>query len=79
MDLAGERKEAILEELTRKLDGNIVDFGNRDGRFYENLAMCGEAALDQFLENGMIPQGRCDKDDSDKAGIPLLFRIGAEA
>ncbi len=54
MDLAGERKEAILEELTRKLDGNIVDFGNRDGRFYENLAMCGEAALDQFLENGMI-------------------------
>ena len=53
MDLAGERKEAILEELTRKLDGNIVDFGEQGTEgFYENLAMCGEAALDQFLENG---------------------------
>ena len=49
MDLAGERKEAILEELTRKLDGNIVDFGERQRRLYENLAMCSEAALTQWF------------------------------
>ena len=53
MDLAGERKEAILEELTRKLDGNIVDFGEQGTEgFYENLAMCDDVIA--YIEK-MVP------------------------
>jgi len=74
MDLAGERKEAILEELTRKLDGNIVDFGEQGTEgFYENLAMCGEAALDQFLENGMIHRDDVTKMILTRQVFPCFF------
>ena len=74
MDLAGERKEAILEELTRKLDGNIVDFGEQGTEgFYENLAMCSEAALDQFLENGMIHRDDVTKMILTRQVFPCFF------
>lgn len=74
MDLAGERKEAIQEELTRKLDGNIVDFGEQGTEgFYENLAMCGEAALDQFLENGMIHRDDVTKMILTRQVFPCFF------
>ena len=74
MDLAGERKEAILEELTRKLDGNIVDFGEQGTEgFYENLAMCGEAALDQFLENGKIHRDDVTKMILTRQVFPCFF------
>lgn len=55
MDLADGRKEEIFPELKKKLDGNIVDFSQQGTEsFYENLATCSEAALEQYLESGRI-------------------------
>lgn len=55
MDLAAERKGEMLEELKKCLDENCVDFGP-DGcaDFYENIAVCGEASLEQFLDTGCV-------------------------
>lgn len=55
MDLARRSGADILEELRKVLDENCVDFGE-DGSavFYESAAMCGERALEQFLDTGRV-------------------------
>ena len=58
MDLPGVEKERILEELRERLDENCVDFENQDSdAFYEQTAMCGEQALEQYLECGAVETG----------------------
>lgn len=51
MDQPGTDKEALQKELKSRLDEGCVDFsGEMDEAFYEQAAMCDEAALEQFLE-----------------------------
>lgn len=64
MDLAGEKKEALLQELKGRLSENCLDFTNareflteeketaRD--FLESLALCDEGVMEQYLERGSI-------------------------
>lgn len=59
MDLAGERagecRTELIRALQEQLNNNFVDFSEQGSEsFYENLAVCGENALEQFLENGRI-------------------------
>ena len=55
MDLAGDRKEELLEDLKKNLKGNFVDFGDTDSEeFLENVAMCDEEVLEQYLETGEV-------------------------
>ena len=53
MDLAGADKERVLEELGR-LDGGFVDFTAPAPERDEAIAMCGEEALEEFLETGAV-------------------------
>ena len=58
MDLAGERKDALMEELKNHLDGSCVDFGNAGTEsFFEETAVCSEAALEEYLETGAVGNG----------------------
>lgn len=52
MDQQGTDKEALLEELQKKLDGGCIDFSAQGSdAFYENISMCGEESLlEAFLE-----------------------------
>lgn len=55
MDLAGDRRAALLEDLQRNLGGNFVDFGTEaEEEFLENVAVCGEAVLERYLETGEV-------------------------
>ena len=55
MDLAGDRKEELLEDLRKNLGGNFVDFGDTESEdFLENAAMCEEELLERYLETGEI-------------------------
>ena len=55
MDLAPGREQEILRDLKESLGGNFVDFG-ADGTesFYEEVAVSGEAELEEFLETGQV-------------------------
>ena len=53
MDQPGCSREKLLQELQERLDGACADFGVSDQEaFQEAAAMCGEAALEQYLETG---------------------------
>ncbi len=59
MDLTCSAKEDLLFELQKKLDGSFVDFSGADGALTgdtgEAAALCDEAMMQAFLENGEIP------------------------
>lgn len=55
MDQPGTDASACLAELKQQLSDNCVSFENTETEhFYEEAAMCSEAALDVFLETGQI-------------------------
>ena len=50
MDQPGADGDGLLAELKEKLDERIVRFGRKDEAFYEEVAVCDEALLEQYLE-----------------------------
>jgi len=57
MDLNGADKAALMENLTRNLDGGCVDFTAAPETRDENVAMGSEQALEHFLDTGSVPEG----------------------
>ena len=63
MDQQGAVRHALLEELGRSLDEGCVSFPAQNHpseeeitAFYEELALCGEEAMEQYLETGKIEE-----------------------
>ncbi len=68
MDQPGTDKEALLANIRKRLDGSVIDFsdvaaeggtllytGHEDTEeFYEELAMCEETLMEEYLENGEL-------------------------
>lgn len=50
MDQPGVDGDRLLAELREKLDERIVKFGQRNESFYEEVAVCDEEILEQYLE-----------------------------
>ena len=52
MDMEGTDKDAVFQNIQKKLDGDCVDFssGDRD----EQIAMADERLLDTYLDSGMV-------------------------
>ena len=54
MDLTGADRDSLLSDLKRRLDGGCVDFGQETDSLMEEAAMCDEAVLEQYLEDGSL-------------------------
>ena len=64
MDLSERSRADLTEELNRELDPGFVDFteaGPRNAAWLEELAMCDEALLESYTEEGALSDGeiRC--------------------
>ena len=55
MDQNGTDREKLMEELKRKLDGGCVDFSQETQAWMEELVMCDERLLEEYLENDGLP------------------------
>ena len=63
MDQPGTEQEVLLSELQKRLSESCVDFALLDGQkenvpeeIWETIAMSEEELLEQYLENGSIPE-----------------------
>ena len=63
MDQPGTEQEVLLSELQKRLSESCVDFALLDGQkenvpeeVWETIAMSEEELLEQYLENGSIPE-----------------------
>ncbi|MHB8127868.1 MAG: NYN domain-containing protein, partial [Mobilitalea sp.] len=56
MDMLGSDRKALMEALKKRLSDGCVDFSDKQDRseWMENLAMCDEALLEKYMENGTI-------------------------
>ena len=54
MDLPGPGKEALLEQLDRRLGDGFVDFGAEGAARDEALALCDERLMEAVLDRGTL-------------------------
>lgn len=74
MDQPGTDREELLRELSNRLSGNCVDFSQGETQnFYEEAAMCEEAVLESFLEEGTIDHGRLAELIKERRLFPCYF------
>ena len=76
MDLARNSREALLEGLARELGEGIVDFSPENGDREEQLAMCGEAAMEEYLEGGILSPDTVGELFAAREAFPCFFGSG---
>lgn len=55
MDMVGVNKGQLLQELKSRVEENCLDFEQKDReQFYDDLALCDEQLMEQFLEQGSL-------------------------
>lgn len=75
MDQQGTDRQALMEELTRRLDNSCVDFSaDRDSdQWMEQLAMCDEELLETYLEEGTVDMSRIPGLIAQRKVFPCYF------
>lgn len=73
MDQPDTDKETVMQELKEELDGACVDFGMDADDLYDQLAMCDEIMMNQFLEEGEIDREAIKEAISKRKVFPCFF------
>lgn len=75
MDHAGVEQAPIFEELKKRLDTNCVLFGKEEETetFLENIAVCEESLLEQYLETGKIERNEIGRLIKERKLYPCYF------
>lgn len=73
MDQAGTDREKLLEELKTQLDGSCIAFDEEAEILHEELAMCDEASLEEYLENGGLREETILRLIADRLVFPCYF------
>lgn len=75
MDQEGTDREKLIQELRQRLDERCVDFDEQQDRetFLENLAVCDEKLLEQYLESGEVTVDDVQKLVKERKVFPLFF------
>ena len=77
-DMPGVDKSAVYQSVREKLSGSIVDFscfygeGDKES-FYDELTLCDERLLEEFLELGDVRQESIKKAYADRKLFPLIY------
>lgn len=76
MDQPGTDREAILAELKHKLDNNIMEIPSdiaSEPEAAEELAMCSEQLMEEYLENGSIDADSVNDAICERKLFPCFF------
>ena len=73
MDLAGADRAAVLANLRESLDSRCIDFTADQNVRDEEVALCDEGALEDFLTGGAIPDGTVSRLVAQRKLFPCWF------
>ncbi len=73
MDQNGTDRESLLSELQQNLDDSCMDFGIGTEELQENLAMCEEQLLEDYLENGALKKQEIRRLIRERKVFPCYF------
>ena len=72
-DLPGNEKDTLLRQLREQFSDGCIDFGMDESDIAEAVAMCDEALLENFLENGQVSTGNICGLVAQRKVFPCLF------
>lgn len=73
MDQPGTDRSALLAELKSRLDGGCVDFSGPVAERGEEIALCGEAAMEEYLACGQLKDETIAALVGERKLFPCLF------
>lgn len=73
MDISAFEQSEITEKLKKSLSDGFVSFSNKDESFFEELAMCSEQMMEQFLGNGSVSDEDIKNAISERKIFPCYF------
>lgn len=78
MDQKGTDREALIEELRKKLSGECIDFTEKETeedrqKFYESIATADEKVLEAFLEQGKVTEEEIGRLIAERKVFPCFF------
>lgn len=73
MDQNGTDRHALMGEIRQRLDENCIDFGIDREELWESLAMCDEALLEHYLEQGRVETEEIRNLIADRKAFPCYF------
>lgn len=76
MDRPDTDKRTLLAELQSKLDGSCLEFGGeaeKEGSFFEELSLCGEELLEEYLDTGGLSEESVQRAVSRRQVFPCYF------
>ncbi|MBR4193866.1 MAG: NYN domain-containing protein [Oscillospiraceae bacterium] len=76
MDLARNSRAELLAGLRRELGDGVVNFSPDNPERDEQLAMCGEAAMEEYLETGALSPAACRELFAAREAFPCFFGSG---
>ncbi|MBQ9911137.1 MAG: TetM/TetW/TetO/TetS family tetracycline resistance ribosomal protection protein [Lachnospiraceae bacterium] len=76
MDYARRTEKDLLSDIRETLSDACVPFGTFDEKTYEEIAMCSEDAMDAFLKEQRVPDGRIAELIRTRQLFPVFFGSG---
>ena len=76
MDLSGADREKIMQDLKQNFDASCVDLSRAEDDFSEEVAMCDEAVLEHFLEEGTVSSDEITRLIYERKLYPCFFGSG---
>ncbi len=73
MDLTGADKEAVMNNLKKRLSPMCTDFSTDSGTVAESAAMCSEELMEKYLDGGEITADEISKEISKRRIFPCCF------
>lgn len=73
MDISAFDKEEIVEKLKKSLGDGFVSFSEKNDEFFEEIAMCSEDMMEQFLDSGEVSDGNIRNAVSERKIFPCYF------
>lgn len=73
MDQEGAGREAVLARLQEQLSEHCLDFGVLPEHLYENLAMCDEETLEQYLQTEIVTDDEIRRLIRERRVFPCCF------
>lgn len=73
MDLPGTDSRSLMQELRDRLSGGCVDFGQKGEAWLEEMAVCDEAVLADYLEKGEVSEAAIQNMIAERKLFPCYF------
>lgn len=73
MDQRGTDRHALMAGLHRRLGDNCIDFGEDEEALMENLAVCDEKVLEDYLETGTVAHEAIVRMITERKVFPCYF------